>query len=245
MFRSVHEGVANFNGQHGCLKCTTVGEYSHVSNTNIFPRTECEKRTDEAFRKKLYGSEHHKADSPFLKLEIDMIEQFPVGDSLHLLHLGITKRLLFGWRDGSFKRSDTKWPARTTLSVSEYLNNCKMPAEMNRAVRGLDCLAHWKGTEYQTFLHYIGIVILKDHLEYHVYEHFLLLFWAVTICSSKRFFCYLPLARQLLLQYIEIFKETYGEQYITSNVHNLCHLVDDVERLGELDSFSAYPFEVC
>lgn len=237
------KGVANFNGQHGCLKCTTIGEYSYISNTNIFPRTECEKRTDAKFRQKLYGREHHKADSPILKLDIDMIEQFPVGDSLHLLHLGVMKRLLFGWRDGTFRQSDTKWPAKTTLIVSEYLIRCKKPVEINRAIRGLDCLSHWKGTEYRTFLQYIGIVVLKNNLEHHVYEHFLLLFCAVTICSSKRYFCYLPLARQLLLQYIEIFKEIYGEQYLTSNVHNLCHLVDDVERFGELDTFSAYPFE--
>lgn len=178
-----------------------------------------------------------------LKLNIDMIEQFPVGDSLHLLHLGIVKRLLFGWRDGTFKHSDTKWPAKTILIVSEYLAGCKMPAEINRAVRGLDSLCHWKGTEYRTFLNYIGIVVLKDHLQHEVYEHFLLLFCAVTICSSKRYFCLLPLARQLLLQYIELFKEIYGEQYLTSNVHNLSHLIDDVERFGELDTFSAYPFE--
>lgn len=100
-------GVANFNGHHGCLKCTTIGEYSYASNTNIFPRTDCERRTDEKFQAKLYGR-HHKMDSPILKLDIDIIEQFPVGDSLHLLHLGMMKRLLFGWRDGTFRNSDTK-----------------------------------------------------------------------------------------------------------------------------------------
>lgn len=230
-------GVANFNGQHGCLKCTTIGEYSYVSNTNIFPRTECERRTDEKFRQKLYGS-HHKMDSPLLKLDIDMIEQFPVGDCLHLLHLGVMKRLLFGWRDGTFRNSETKWRAKTTYDVSEYLFECKMPVEFHRAVRGLDCLPHWKGTEYRTFLHYIGIVALKDHLQFETYEHFLLLFCAVTICSSKRYFRLLPLARTLLNQYIEIFKEIYGEQF-----NNLTHLVDEVERFGELESFSAYPFE--
>lgn len=40
-FAYVHSfaGVASYNGHHGCLKCTTIGEYSHVSHTNIFPRT--------------------------------------------------------------------------------------------------------------------------------------------------------------------------------------------------------------
>lgn len=232
----------NFNGQHGCLKCCTIGEFSHLSNTNVFPRTECERRTDEKFRKKLYGS-HHKIDSPLLKLKIDMIEQFPVADSLHLLHLGNMKRLLFGWRDGTFRYSETKWASRTTIAISEYLNRCKMPAEFQRSVRGLDCLSHWKGTQYRAFLHYIGFVALKDHLQHETYQHFLLLFCAATICSSKQYFQYLPIARALLNDYIEVYKEIYGEQYVTSNVHNLTHLVDEVERFGELDTFSTYPFE--
>lgn len=120
-------GVKNFNGQHGCLKCTTVGEYSYITNTNVFPRTECERRTDLKFRQRLYGG-HHKLDSPLLKLPIDMIEQFPVGDSLHLLHQGVMKRLLLGWRDGTFRNSETKWPAKTTFDITEHLLECKLPA---------------------------------------------------------------------------------------------------------------------
>lgn len=182
-------------------------------------------------------------DSPLLKLNIDIVEQIPVGDCLHLLHLGVMKRLLTGWRDGYFRNSETKWPAQTTFAVTDYLLECKMPAEFHRVVRGLDCLAFWKGTEYRTFLHYLGIVALKPHLTNEAYEHFMLLFCAVTICSSKQHFHLLPLARMLLNQFIEIYMEIYGVAYITSNVHNLAHLVDEVERFGELESFSAYPFE--
>lgn len=34
-------------------------------------------------------------------------------------------------------------------------------------------------------------------------------------------------------------------QSITSNVHNLCHLLDDVRRFGNLNTISTYPFENC
>lgn len=33
-----------------------------------------------------------------------------------------------------------------------------------------------------------------------------------------------------------------GIDSISSNVHNLCHLVDDVKHLGYLPSISTYPF---
>lgn len=174
-----------------------------------------------------------------------MIEQFPVGDSLHLLHLGIMKRLLFGWRDGTFRRNrkDTKWRASTSTEVSNYLLSCKMPSEFQRKIRSLEDLTHWKGTEYRMFLHYVGIVALKDHLSNNAYVHFLVLFCAITICSSKTHFYLLDLARKMLLTYIDEYKQIYGIEYISSNVHNLCHLVDEVELFGELHTFSSYDFE--
>lgn len=94
-----------------------------------------------------------------MKLNIDMIEDFPIGDSLHLLYLGVMKRMLHAWRDGVYRNSDTKWSSQRTSDVSDYLKSCKMPAEFKRKVRGLDMLAYWKGTEYRTFLHYIGIIV--------------------------------------------------------------------------------------
>lgn len=242
-FRYLSVGTAYYNAHHGCQKCTTIGEYSHVSRSNVFPRTECALRTDDEFRRKVYGT-HHKCDSPLLKLGIDMIHHFPVADSLHLLHLGIMKRLLFGWRDGTFLYSDSKWRAQTTIDVSEYLTTkCNRPDEFHHAVRGLTDLSHWKGTEFLTFLHYTGITALKDHLTDEAYQHFLILFCATTICSSKEYFGMLPIARAMLPQFIEMFGELYGEHHINSNVHNLVHVVDDVERFGELDTFSTYPFE--
>lgn len=39
------------------------------------------------------------------------------------------------------------------------------------------------------------------------------------------------------------FKKLYGSSYVSYNVHNLVHLPDDVLLFGNLDSFSAFPFE--
>lgn len=191
-----------------------------------------------------------------------MINAFPVSDSLHLLHLGVMKRLLFGWRDGSFRKpiknrnaydtinddrrcriSEARFSDRTTTAISSFLTNCKLPREFQRATRGLDCLTHWKGTEYRSFLHYVGIVALKDHLIADAYENFLLLFCAVFICSSKRYIKHLHVARLMIEDFIEGYITLYGAHYMTSNVHNLCHLVDEVERFGELHTFTTYPFE--
>lgn len=234
--------MANFNGQHGCLKCDTVGEYSYNTNCNIFPHTHCNPRTDAGFREKIYEG-HHKIDSPLLQLPVDMIKDFPTSDRLHLIDGGHTKRLLIGWREGSFKNSGLKLSARDVSQISFSLGKIKMPKEIHRSVRGLDCVHHWKGTEFYTFLHYISIVVMKDFLPNDVYEHFLLYFCSITILSSEKFLKYINCAEAMLSQYLELFRNIYGEQYITSNVHNLVHVVDDVRRYGSLSTFSSYPFE--
>lgn len=104
-------------------------------------------------------------------------------------------------------------------------------------------MAHWKGLEYRTFLLYISIVVLKSALPLDIYEYFLTFFCAVTICSSKQHFKFLDLAEALLGHYVEYYRDHYGEDYMSSNIHNLLHLVDEVRKFGELSTFSTYPFE--
>lgn len=226
----------------------------------VYPDIHSPKRTDEGFRNGSYG-EHHKVTTPFIRLPINMIEAFPVGDSLHLLHLGVMKRFLFGWRDGTFRKpkkgcdydranedrrytiSEARFTADSIDAISFFLTDLKLPREFQRATRGLQHLTHWKGTEYRTFLHYVGIVALKNHLVVDAYENFKLLFCAVTLCSAKRYFGHLHVARMMIDDFIEGYIELYGVHYVTSNVHNLCHLVDEVEMFGELQTFTAYPFE--
>lgn len=160
-----------------------------------------------------------------------MIEDFPVGDSLHLIHLGIMKKCLLGWRDGHFGSYKTKWSVRDINIVTIFLENCKMPCEIHRSVRGLHVLGHWRGSEYSTFLHYLGILILKEVLPADVYLHFLKFFCAITICSTNSYKHFLNLADALLNNYVEYYRDFSGEDFITSNVHNLTHLVDEVRKL--------------
>lgn len=235
-------GVANFNSQHGCHKCSIEGEYSHVSHTNYYPNKMFPKRTNCTFRNK-EDEYHHKIDSPLLKLPINMIDAFPVADSLHLIDLGIVKRLLTGWRDGYFKNKLLKWPSKTTEELSSKMQTLKLPKELHRNIRGLDCLSFWKALEYRNFLLYYGIVILKGVLRADVYEHFLILFCAITICSTDQYKRFYDVATKLLKYFVDQYCIIYGEHYLTSRVHNLIHLTEDVQNLGNLTKFSAYPFE--
>lgn len=118
-----------------------------------------------------------------------------------------------------------------------------MPKEVIRDVRSLHLFAAWKGQEFRHFLNYYGVVILRKFLPTRYYEHFITLFCAVRICSSVAYLSKLHVAKILFDSFITTYKIIYGAQFITSNVHNLNHVVADVERFGPLDTISAYPFE--
>lgn len=233
--------VKNFNGKHGCLKCITKGKYSHDARTVVFPKVDAEMRTDQLFRRGEY-TDHQRSLSPLTALPIDMVQDVIVSDALHLLELGVMRKLLNAWRTGSMTKK-VKWSVQEKKAISVKLVALKLPNEIHRRMRSLDHISLWKGLEYRIFLNYVGVVLLKDYLPSKYYEHFLLLFCAVRICSVDAYKELLPIARILFIQYINDYKTLYGTAFVTSNVHNLCHVVDEVEKFGSLISLSAYPFE--
>ena len=173
-----------------------------------------------------------------------MIQDIIIADSLHLIHLGLIKRCLNYWVHGC-KDLQVKFFNHQIDVISSWLekSNERIPSEIHRSIRSLSCLAFWKGVEYRTFLYYLGPVILKENLSSEIYNHFLLLFCAVFLCSCLCFSTKLDLAEKMFKDYIEGFINIYGIHAISSNIHNLCHVVEDVRRFGPLDKLSSYPFE--
>lgn len=239
---SILAGVSSFNAINGCLKCVAEGEYSYDSRTVVFTSINSAPRTDAHFRTKSYGR-HHKTPTPLIDIpNLDLIQDIIVGDRLHLIDLGVTKRMLKGWRDGSLGFL-TKLTAIEIESMSKSLYEIELPSEIHRKMRGLESLAHWKGSELSSFLHYAGVVILKEFLPEDAFNHFLLLFVAITMLSSDKHRLNWHVARKMLEEFITDYIDIYGEQFITSNIHNLQHIVDEIEKFGPLNTLSAYPFE--
>lgn len=84
---------------------------------------------------------------------------------------------------------------------------------------------------------------MRDHLPEHMYNHFLALHCAVTICCSDALNRHLPVATQLFRTFTERFGDVYGDEYRTYSIHSIIHVTDDVERFGVLDNYSAFPGE--
>ena len=74
---------------------------------------EGKRRTDDGFRKKIYGKHHKtKFDSPFLKIQTDMIDDFPP-DALHAVGRSQATNQNFGGFGGGDQ------------GVEDILNRCK------------------------------------------------------------------------------------------------------------------------
>lgn len=224
----------------GCGKCTIEGEY--LESRICFPyKNKYTKRTDTSFANR-NQEEFHKGISPLEILEIGMVSQFPL-DYLHLICLGVTKKLLLLWMKGPLK---CRFSKRNIENVSSGLLRASFsqPVEFNRKLRSLDYLGNFKGTEYRTFLLYAGPVVLKNNLSAILYKNFLALHCGIRIlCDSKLCHSLNRCADDLLNYFVRSFESIYGIHFVSYNVHNLLHLASDCLTFGPLDNFSAFPFE--
>lgn len=241
--RAFIKGVKGHNAYYGCERCHTEGEYSHKTHTVYFPDFNCVKRTNESFRNRLQ-EEHHTTRTVLENLPINMVNDFPL-DYLHQILLGVMKKILLFWLRGNVNYK-TKLSANDQKLVSARLIAAgqNLPKEFSRSVRPLDVIAFWKATEYRTFLLYTGVIALKSTLTPDVYCNFLMLHCAMTICLSNHHLSqYLHIAEKCFVRFVEQYISLYGVEYVSFNIHNVLHIIDDVKKNGSLDNASAFPFE--
>lgn len=118
------------------------------------------------------------------------------------------------------------------------------PSEFNRRPNKFYMFSHFKGTELRQLLLYTAPAVLLDVVREKYYEHFMLLHFVIRFLSlenipdSMYVWC-----QEALESYVSLCEELYGEQFLSYNVHGLLHIVDDVARLGPLDSYSAFCYE--
>lgn len=243
--RAFLKATINFNGKHGCLACTTVGAsvQSGRGKTVVFESVGALPRTDEGFRSRLYEG-HHTGWTLLENISnFDLIKGVPVGDRLHLIDEGVTKKIVEGMLSNKFDPSQfIHWSLPLKNVVSAFLVKTRLPSEL-RDMRQLNEVALWKATEFRTFLHYISVVVWKDFMMDGTFNHFLLYFCGITILSSIEHKPFWSMAKQMLDAFVRQFSIYYGTCFMSSNVHNLQHVTEEVTRLGPLDGFSTYAFE--
>lgn len=230
----------SYSGYFGCDKCSQRGVWK---GKITFPETNAPRRTDASFNA-MSNPEHHLELSPFRQLPIGMVSQFPL-DYMHLVCLGVMKRLIWLWMKGPLNNS-CRVGTHVVRQISDKLLGLKnhLPREFSRKGRSLFDVDRWKATEFRQFMLYSGPVILKNQLSQEKYKHFLLLFVGIFCLSCEFVFeAYCEYAGEILCLFVEQFGGIYGEDMLVYNVHGLTHLSEDAKNFGLLDNFSSFAFE--
>ena len=131
--------------------------------------------------------EHHNAVSPFVDF-VNMVTEFPY-DYMHLVCLGVMKRLLLIWINGP---QATRLTKACVMNISNRLLEMKecVTTDFSRKPRGLQDIHYWKATELRLFLLYIGPVVLKNTLSKNLFDHFLLLHSAIVVYNASFGWCF-------------------------------------------------------
>lgn len=239
--RAFIKQVKGHNGFYGCERCIQRG--THPFGATIFNEIDSELRTNESFLLQTHV-EHHNGVSSLTEINFPMVTGF-ILDSMHLLYLGIMRRILCQFVQGNnyFYKLDTK----RINSLSERLETLikHIPLDFARKPRSLNKIKNWKATELRLFLLYIGLFVFNKIIPNNYIDHFLILHTAIYILSHPKLAVQLcDYAQYLLLQFVKSFDDFYGPGSTIYNVHNLIHLSDDVRTFGKpLDDISAFDFE--
>ena len=102
--RAMVKNIFEHNSKKGCERCHVRGEY--YNNRMIFEDINYVKRTHEEFKMQS-DILHHKGVSILLKLKhFDIINQIPL-DYMHLICIGVMKKLIKIWIEMKFLSSAT------------------------------------------------------------------------------------------------------------------------------------------
>ncbi|XP_072141646.1 uncharacterized protein [Dermacentor andersoni] len=232
-------GIKGHNGYFSCSKCVTEGDFEQ--GRMCFPEVDAPLRTNNSFRT-AEQEEHHTMKTILLELPIDIIKHVPL-DYMHLICLGVVRKLLLLWIKGEKKYRIGK-DSRDAVSGANSEMKHFVPSELSRKPRSLSELDKWKATEFRTFLLYTGPVVLMSHIAQCLMDNFITLHCAVSLlCSPQHCSQHLEYSRKLLGHFVEVYITLFGKHAVSHNIHGLIHVADDVNTYGPLDNYSAFPFE--
>lgn len=235
--------IKNHGAYWACERCTVRGE--RVERRTIYPIDgTVDERTDDSFRNQT-NAEHHTGFSPLLDITppINLVVSFVI-DFMHLLCLGVMKKLLMYWLKS---RLSVRLSYTSKAVLSQFLIQMQhqIPCDFQRTTRTLADISYFKATEFKFILLYAGPIIFRKVLPKNVFKHFLLLHVACRIlCSKTKALTECQNAKSLLQKFVALMPRFYGKASLVGNVHNLIHLADDVYHMGlPLSSITAFPFE--
>ena len=222
-----------------CSRCLVKGV--KYGKTMTFAGTDHPVRPNDSYVN-LTDKDHHKAKSPLLQLGMLLGPQVPI-DGMHAVDLGAHCKTLVALTTNKY---GSKLPQEDIDAISERIEIVAVycPREFARLPESLDYLKDFKGTQHRQFLLYFGVVVFSGILDDNTLLHYTLLSAAIRCLSLESPTPYhLKFAKLAINKYINTCDNVYDPNFKSYNIHCLQHIISDVEFLGSLDSYSAFPYE--
>jgi len=238
--------IKGHSGFFSCSRCEIEGEYKE--NRMCFPYTEPDKRsktrTQSNYINRTQISHHILSSTNSCISEIpklDIVNNFSI-DYMHLICLGVTKKLILLWMKGPLR---VRLPFSKINQLSKLLVNLRLHfcCEFSRKPRKLEEVCRWKATEFRSFLLYLGPIVLNGLVNDSCFKNFMALNIAMIILLSPHHSSFVDYASEMLNYFVKTFEKIYGQHLMSHNVHGLLHLTEDYNNYGPLDNCSTFPFE--
>lgn len=230
-----------FNGYFGCDKCMQKGQT--LNHRMVYMPRNWLPRTDDGFRRQTQIG-HTKGPTPFSELEnFDLVDDFPL-DYMHLVCLGVVKKLIKSWVQPPRRPYSLAGAQQTRINERLFSIRPSITRDFARRPRKINEVDRWKATEFRQFLLYTGQIVLKNILPEDYYKHFLTLSVAISILVSPELTqAHSHYAETLLVHFNEEGAHLYGNEFLIYNVHCLVHLPAAARRYLSLENCSAWKFE--
>lgn len=238
----------NYNGDFGCTICKIRTKRVDKTQTYPFKRslelraleeTKCFAAEAEAKNKARFGVKGPSALDLFV---LDYVKSTAI-DIMHCAYEGVMKQLLKIWFDVKFNKH-----AASLIEFKEIINtrirSLKPPSFVPRIPRSITDSLYFKASEYKAFLYYYSLPLLHDIMDSQFFNHHILLVHGLSLLNSSSISELDILeAQSVLTEYVARFEFLYGAKNMSSNIHLLLHLPDNVRKFGPLWVTSCMTFE--
>ena len=136
------KNIKLYSGYSGCERRTQKGQWK---GKMTYPDLNAALQTDSSFNEMLDKS-HHNGPTPLAISGINLVSDM-VLDYMHLVCLGVVRKLLMLWISGPFR-------CRQSYSIINSVSDCllqiksSVPSEFVREPRSLNEVKRWKATEF-------------------------------------------------------------------------------------------------
>ncbi len=249
--RPILQNMTQFNGRYGCSLCLHPGEQVEKGHgtVRVYPYKDVPKRDHASTvidaREALHTKKSVrgvKGTTCLIKIPHFDISGMPP-DHMHNVHLGVVRQMASMWLD-SDNHEKPYYIGNKVNELDEQLLLIKPPCNITRVPRSLQQRRFWKASEWQNWLLFYSIFVLKGILPRVFYQHWLVLVtFMYLLCKDiittediKKF-------EKLVVDFVKQFETLYGKTHVSFNVHLCLHLPESVRNWGPLWAHSGYIFE--